>query len=138
MENSNYRNIDWVFWDLQGGNERWRNEFLECVQKNILFQLFRETTSARDSDAPSILDLIFSYSILEIIKKKDKKIICIAPQRKIGRNLLMLEYVVDEEQMRTETPKRETKRGKYVQMNNFFGNTDWDANFSSLSIDQCH
>lgn len=66
MGDFNYKEINWQELNPHGDHNSWRARFLDCVQKIFLYQQVLESSAARGSDTPSVLDLVFTQSDLEI------------------------------------------------------------------------
>ena len=107
----NHGKINWEELDPREREFSWRSKFLECTQENLLHQHITEPTRARGLDQPSILDLVFSLSELDI-----ENLNYAPPLGKSDHAVIHCDYRLKED-IRSEKAKRKSMRLNFAKAN---------------------
>ena len=120
----NHKDIDWLDFNPHGDRGSWRAKFLNCIQENFLYQHVLEPTRARGNDTPSILDLVFTQSALDI-----ENLVYRAPLGKSDHCVLSMDFVVEDVTPKGESVEREKRfnypKGDYQGLMQFYSEVDW-------------
>lgn len=121
MGDFNIKNIDWEQMHCHNENDdSFENRFIECTRDSFLFQNIMEPTRQRGSDAPSLLDLVFSNE-----ENMIDKIEFMSPLGKSDHSVIKFEIKCEENK---PPPKIKVlyEKGDYESMKNELDSIDWE------------
>ncbi|XP_076068436.1 uncharacterized protein LOC143040877 [Oratosquilla oratoria] len=117
----NFKEIDWINHTIKGGPESEQMKFYDACQDAFLHQHITQFTRVRGNDTPSLLDLAFSKSELELEEIHYK-----AP---IGANdhaVILFNFRLESDINVEGTTKWNYLRGNYEGMNQYLTNINWN------------
>lgn len=117
----NFKEIDWINHNINGGPESEQMKFYDACQDAFLHQHITQFTRVRGNDTPSLLDLVFSKSELEVDEIHYKSPIGSSDHAVISFNF-RLESDINVE----GTSKWNYLRGNYEEMNQYLININWN------------
>ena len=133
----NHKEIDWVSLDAHGDEGSWRSKFLDCIQENFLHQHVLEPTRARGDDTPSVLDLVFTHSSLDIDKIEYR-----TPVGKSDHCVLAMNFVLEDDLPDDTVVERQERlnysKGDYLKMNETFLEVDWERKFDGMGVKEMY
>ena len=130
----NYREIDWVETDVEGGLESEQAKFLDECLNSFLYQHVREFTRVRGNDQPSVLDLVLSRSELEVIDLE-----YLSPVGSSDHCILSFRFTIDHGDHQGQMDgqdKRNFHKGDYELASTMFDEVNWEGVLTPLDVDE--